>query len=177
MSLESIANALRGTAAAFERKPSLGFGDDSTAAVSWSGGLRFEAEHPSGNRIVTDLNERLGGAGGQVTPGWLLRAGVGSCTASCIVLAAAVEGIELDCLEIRVDSRSDTRGVLGLSERGGERVDAAARDYRMSVTIGARNASPERLRALVAEGQRRSPIYLSLVEARPVAVDITVVER
>lgn len=176
MSMERIAEAVRDTAAIFRRRPDLGPGDDSPATVSWAGGLRFEGEHPSGRRIATDMPDRIGGAGGEITPGWLARAGVGACTATCIVIAAAERGIELTRLEIRTTSRSDSRGVLGLSEADGSRVDAGADDYRMAVRIGARDASRETLLALVEEGRRRSPIYLALVRAQPVTMDVEIGE-
>jgi uncharacterized OsmC-like protein len=176
MSMERIADAVRETTAIFRRRPDLGPGEDSPATVSWAGGLRFEGEHPSGRRIATDMPDRVGGEGGEITPGWLLRAGVGACTATCIVIAAAERGIALTRLEIRTTSRSDSRGVLGMAETDGRAVDAGAGDYRLAVRIGARNASREGLVALVEEGRRRSPIYLALVRAQPVAVDIEIEE-
>jgi uncharacterized OsmC-like protein len=61
------------------------------------------------------MPSEVGGSGDQVTPGWLFRAGLASCAATRIAMAAAAEGIELATLEVRASSRSDTRGLLGMT--------------------------------------------------------------
>ena len=76
-----------------------------------------------GSDIAKDMPVELGGSGDQVTPGWLFRAGVASCAATSITLAARGEGIELTALEVEVGSRSNARGLLGMSgaRMGGSR--------------------------------------------------------
>ena len=67
-------------------------------------------------------------------------------------MTAAAEGIELTTLEVRASSRSDTRGLLGMTDADG---DARVRrpERRADCTSGSpRPASPERLRALVETG-------------------------
>jgi uncharacterized OsmC-like protein len=116
----------------------------------------------------------LGGSGDQVSPGWMLRAGFASCTATCIAMAAAEQGIELEALEVQVKSRTDSRGMLGMPDVDGTEVPAGPQDMQISVKIAARSASPQRLRALVELNYQRSPMAFALRSAMPVALHIEV---
>jgi uncharacterized OsmC-like protein len=114
----------------------------------------------------------LGGSGDQVTPGWLFRAGVASCLATCIAMRAADAGIELSTLEVRASSRSDLRGLLGMRDAAGEVVCAGPRDVQLVVRIEAHGIAPEQLRNLVEESHRCSPMPTALSNAVPVVLRI-----
>ena len=116
----------------------------------------------------------LGGTGDQVTPGWLMRAGLAACTATRIAMGAAAAGIELTMLELRATSRSDTRGLLGMSESDGSPVGAGPHDVQLYVTIAANGVPAERLRALVEESHRCSPVPCAIQEETPVGLHIVV---
>ena len=99
--------------------------------------VRVICHHENGTQIATDLPAALGGTGDQVTPGWLLRAGLASCLASRIVMQAAAERIALTKLEVLATSTSDARGILGMtSDRGGD-LAAGPIEVRLTVRIGA----------------------------------------
>lgn len=98
--LQNLATALQRVEAVLRRRPEMGLQDDAPATARWESGLRFVASHANGTQLVTDMPAELGGSGDQVTPGWLFRAGLASCAATCIVLAAAAEGIALATLEV-----------------------------------------------------------------------------
>jgi hypothetical protein len=89
-------------------------------------------------------------------------------------MAAARAGIELDLLEARVDSRTDSRGMLGMAGVDGEPVDAAPCDVQLHIRMAARGVSPERLRALAEGGYRRSPIPCAVRAALPLALRVDV---
>jgi len=124
--------------------------------------------------MLTDMPCELGGSGDRVTPGWLFRAGIASCAATSIAMSAAAEGIALGTLEVRVASRSDTRGVIGMTGSDGQEVYAGPRDMQLQVRIAAHGVLPERLRALVEAGVRRSPIPSATQNATPMALHIEV---
>jgi uncharacterized OsmC-like protein len=176
MATQDIAAALRRVHAVLQRRPETGLEDDSVATVRWNGGLRTIASHANGRQTATDVPVELGGGGDQVTPGWLLRAGVASCTATSIAIAAAAEGVELDMLEVRVSSRSHTCGMLGIAGADGTPVYAGPTDMRMDVKIAARGVPAQRLRTLVEEAQRRSPMARAVEDAVPVALHIDIDE-
>lgn len=171
---QDIAKALEQTSDAFRRRPEAATDDDSPALASWQGGLSMVASHPNGQQVATDMPGEFGGGSSRVTPGWLLRAGVASCAATSIVMAAAQAGIELAVLEVRVGSRSDARGMLGMPDADGRPVHAGPFDMQMSVRIGAGGVSEDRLRSLVDEAVQRSPVPAALCNPTPLALRVEV---
>ena len=172
---QEIAAAMERAAAVFRRRPDAGLHDDAPAAARWEGGLRVVCCHANGTQIPNDMPVSLGGSGEQVTPGWLFRAGLASCSATCIAMVAATEGIELGQLEVNAHSKSDARALVGVTGNDGSPVYPGPSDMRLSVRISAPGVAPERLRALVEEGLRRSTIFNVLPNETPATVDIDVV--
>lgn len=168
-SAEGVAAAMRRVEAVLQRRPEVGLSDDSPARSSWQGGLRVATQGPHGREVVTDLPAEIGGGGGQVSPGWLWRAALASCAVTRIVMEAATEGIVLDHLEARAESRSDTRGLLGF-----DGVSPGPQDVALHVRVGAAGVAADRLRALVQRGCACSPVGCAAGDALPVAVHIDV---
>ena len=104
----------------------------------------------------------------------VLRASLAACTATRIAMTAAAQGIELDTLEVDARSRSDTRGLLGMSEDDGALCYPGPRDLCLQVRIAARGVAPQRLHALVQESNRCSPVLFALQDAHSIAVQIEV---
>ena len=174
MSAEYVADALQRVDAVLRRRPDMGLHDDSPAMASWCGSTRIVTSNGNGIEISTDMPTELGGTGDQVTPGWLMRAGLAACTATRIAMGAAAAGIELTRLELRASSRSDTRGMLGMTEPDGTRISAGPQDVQLHVTIAAHDVPAETLRALVEESHRCSPVPCALQEETPVGLHIEV---
>lgn len=172
MTPAQIAAALDRATAVLQRRPETGLHDDAPATARWDGGTRVLALHANGQQVPTDMPTELGGSGGEVTPGWLFRAGLASCATTSIALHAAREGIELRALELHASSRSDTRGLLGVTHADGTRVSAAPGDLQLEVRIAADGVAPERLHALVAQGLRCSPIPGAVQQALPITVHV-----
>ncbi|HEV7777976.1 MAG TPA: OsmC family protein [Luteibacter sp.] len=158
MAMHDVAAAMRRVETVLRRRPDMGLHDDAPATALWQGGTRVLASHANGTTMSTDMPDELGGSGDQVTPGWLFRAGIASCLATTIAMAAAAEGIELTTLEVRAGSRSDTRGLLRMTGSDGETVSARPQDMRLQVSISARGVLPGRLRALVEACRHCSPM-------------------
>jgi uncharacterized OsmC-like protein len=174
MAAEDIAQALQRVESVLRRRPEAGLHDDAPATARWDGGTRMVASHPSGQQVLTDMPGEMGGSGDQVTPGWLFRAGLASCTATRIAMAAAAQGIELQTLELRASSRSDTRGLFGMADADGQAVSAAPQDVQLHVRIAAPGVSSQRLRSLVEDSYRCSPVPRAVRDAVPVALLIEV---
>jgi len=175
MTRQRIAVALRRLQSILKRRPSAGAALDAAALSSWQGAGRIVTRHAGGTQMLTDLPRALGGAGEAVTPGWLLRAGLAACLASSIVLVAALEDIELTLLEVEATSRSDVRGLFGMCDAAGRVIGPGPLTLSVTVRIGARHASPARLRALVEQSRRCSPVAAALAE--PVAIEMRVETR
>ncbi|MEY4883602.1 MAG: hypothetical protein RIS34_1456 [Pseudomonadota bacterium] len=174
MSMQEIATAVQRVESAFRRRPEVGVHNDAPALARWDGGTRVVAAHADGMQVVTDMPKELGGSGDQVTPGWLFRAGLAACAATSITLAAAAKGIDLKVLEVHVGSRSDARGLLGMSEPTGEPVFAGPFDVELRVRIAASGTTPEDLRVLVESCLQHSPVPSALTHAIPFALHVDV---
>lgn len=174
MTMQNIAAAMQRVETVLQRRPEMGLHDDAPATARWQSGTRVVASHANGKQVLTDMPGELGGTGDQVTPGWLLRAGFASCTATSIAMRAAAEGIELATLEVLASSRSDTRGLLGMADPQGDPVHAGPRDMHMLVQISAQGITADRLRALVEESHRCSPMVRAVEDAVPVSLRIEV---
>ena len=174
MTTQTLAAALGRVTSVLKRRPEAGLHDDDPAAAHWQGGTRVVTHHANGTQLPTDMPIEIGGSGGQVTPGWLFRAGFASCAATSIVMAAAAEGIELSALEVRASSRSDVRGLLGMAGADGEPVFAGPGDVQLHVAISAAGVGAERLRALVESAVRCSPIPSAVRQATPFALLVDV---
>jgi uncharacterized OsmC-like protein len=175
MTIEDIATAVRRLESALKRRPATGMHDDAPATARWQTGLRFATSHAKGTQVLTDMPAGLGGSGDQVTPGWLLRAGLASCLATRIAMGAAATGIELTVLEVSASSRSDARGLFGIVEESGEPVGAGPRDVQLLVRISAPGISAERLRELVEDSNHCSPVSAALRDRVSVALRVEAV--
>jgi uncharacterized OsmC-like protein len=150
--------------------PEDGAGTDAFARAVLDAGLRMRIEGPSGQTARTDMPASIGGEASAPSPGWLLRAGVASCTATVIVLRAAALGITLDRLEVNVVSQSDDRGMLGTDDS----VPAGFLSGRMEIRLAAAGIDPKTLEALANWGVAHSPMADALCRAVPLETSIAV---
>lgn len=176
-SSRGVAEAVARARAVLEQRPGAGLHADSPATARWQGGLAVRASHASGFAVETDMPAELGGSGAGVTPGWLFRAGLANCAATAIALTAAAEGIELEALEVTAESRSDARGLLGMTGSDGAPVSAGSQDLHLFVRIAAGGVAPERLTALVERCQGLAPIGVAVREGRAISLSVAVGAR
>jgi organic hydroperoxide reductase OsmC/OhrA len=174
MTSQKIAAAMQRVESVLRRRPEVGLHEDAPATARWERGTRVVSSHANGAQVVTDMPTELGGGGDQVTPGWLLRAGLASCFATRIAMEAAAAGFELKMLEVVASSRSDTRGVFGMAEASGEPVGAGPRDVQLFVKISAAGIAAARLQSLVEDCNSCSPVSAAVRDAVPVALRIEV---
>ena len=157
MSIQDLKATIERAARIFAAKPEAAVKQNPSATARIVDGLRCEITGLEGERAASDMPQAMGGAGSAPVPGWYLRAAMAACNATAIQMRAACLGIELQRLEVSVHSRSDARGLLGMDD-----VSAALSDLQMTVTIAARDASPEQLRELARWGDDHSPVGSTL---------------
>jgi uncharacterized OsmC-like protein len=174
MTTSDIASAVQRVESVLRRRPQSGLHDDAPGTARWNGGLQVITTHANGSQVETDMPAELGGGGQGFTPGWLLRAGLASCTATRIAMAAATEGIALQSLELTASSISDARGFLGIADESGAPVSPGPRAVQLHVRIRAPGVAEERLRNLVESSHQLSPVSCAMQEALPVALHIEV---
>jgi uncharacterized OsmC-like protein len=174
MSIEDIAAGMKRVESVLRQRPQVSLHDDAPATAKWEGGLRIVSSHKNGHSMPTDMSVQFGGTGDQVSPGWLFRAGLASCAATCIVMAAAAEGIELTSLEVKATSRSDARGMLGIEGADGEPIFPGPRDVALHVRVAAPGVAEDRLRQLIEKSQRCSPIPRAVEQGQPVTLHVEI---
>lgn len=143
---------------------------DSAATASIESGLRCRVSGPNGWALLSDMTPGVGGDGSAPSPGWLMRAAHASCDATLIAMKAAEEGIALSRLEVVVDSESDDRGLLGMSDE----VPAGPMSTHVRISVAASGVSEERLREIVAWAREHSPVDDAMARAVPVTVDVQI---
>lgn len=124
------------------------------ATASLVAGLQCHVTGPAGESVHTDMPPGVGGTASAPNPGWLMRAALASCNATCIALRAAKHGIALTRLEVTVSSESDQRGLLWMDEKISAGLDA----LRVKVVVSAPGTPAEELRELVEFACTRSPV-------------------
>jgi len=174
MTAENISKAMQRVRGVLARRPEAAIHADDPAVARWEGGARVVARHADGTQVTTDMPAELGGTGNQVSPGWLLRAGLASCLATRIAMEAAASGIALTRLEVVANSTSDARGLLGMAGESGVPVTPGPSEVRLDVRMGAPKVARERLQAMVEESFRCSPVSAAVETAVPVALHIEI---
>ena len=171
MSTASIQQAIDKTTRLIAEQPEKARAKNVPATARLIGGLRFEAKGPNGETAHTDMPPAMGGEASAPSPGWLFRAAIASCTATCIATKAARQGISLALLEVTVGSSGDNRGMLGLDEK----ISAGLNDITCRVKIGAEGVSPDKLRELAEWGDRHSPIACTTRSMPSFSLEVEVV--
>jgi uncharacterized OsmC-like protein len=168
---QSIREAIDNVSKAIATNPDKARVKNATAIASLKSELAFAITGPNGETVVTGMPKAIGGGGEVPQPGWLLRAALASCTGTVIAMRAAKLGITLDKLEVKVDSQSDNRGLLGLDDS----VSAALIGLCTIVNVRAVNATPADLQALVKWADAHSPVACTLRSALAANIE-TVIE-
>ena len=144
-------------------------GTDPAAVATLEEGLRFRVQGPKGS-VTTDMARKVGGGGAENSPGWLMRAALAACDASMIAIEAARDGVELDALEVSVESESDFRGMLGVDDS----VPAGPAIVRTRIELSSKGADEATLRAIVERALRRSPVKDALERAVEATTEVVV---
>jgi uncharacterized OsmC-like protein len=117
-------------------------------------GLRCEIEEGSW-KFSADLPAKVGGDDTAPTPGALGRGALAACLTMGITIWAARLGVQIDALEIEVQTDFDARGELGMGA-----VPPGYSQVRYSVSIDS-PASRDDLDRVIAAAERHSP-YLDV---------------
>ncbi len=141
---------------------------DSAATATLVEGLVTRVTGPNGETLTTDMVPSVGGTASAPSPGWLLRAAEASCVATLIAMRAAMLGIRLASLEVRVDSESDDRGLLGLDDS----VPAGPLSGRVAVRLTAPGADASTLEEIARWGVKHCPVCDAMERAVPVTTEV-----
>lgn len=165
---EKIGSAIKNAVEYLTANPDEARYTDSFATATIESDLRVKVVGPDGASVVTDMPAGVGGGASAPSAGWYMRAAMASCCATVIAMRAAQEGVNLETLEVHVESRSDDRGILGMDEQ----IPAGPLSARMHVKIAAAGVDPDRLRAIAEWGHFHCPVSDAVKRAVPVALEV-----
>lgn len=111
---ERIRDAFERNVKAMTLRPTIGLGT-SRATCRITDGLTCEASDGR-FKVVADMSKAEGGNEQGPTPGFFVRAGMGTCCAMSYAMRAARDGVPIDTIEVEVEADFDARGAYGLDE-------------------------------------------------------------
>ena len=167
MDTKHIQSSIAAVVDYMNKNPSAAMSKDSMAVAVLEGGLRCRVSHSGGALITTDMPTAIGGDGSAPGPGWLLRAALATCDATMIAMRAAVEGVPLTELEVKVDSDSDDRGLVGADDT----VPAGPLTVRVHIRVLS-PAPAEKLKEIIEWAAKRSPVSDALHRPIPISLEI-----
>lgn len=168
MATDAIGTAIRTASEYLAQHPDQAQSIDGAATAMVVDGLIVRVTGPKGETVVTDMVPSVGGSASAPSPGWLLRAAEASCVATLITMRAAMLDIELDALEVTVDSVSDDRGLLGIDDN----VPAGPLTGRVAVRLTAAGVDPATLDEVARWGVKHCPVCDAVERAVPVTVEV-----
>lgn len=116
---EKIKDVMERNIKAVKLKPSVGIVTETMHTEMTPDGLCQIADGDTS--IMVDLGKNYGGGGTIPSPGFYVRAALGSCLAQGYMTKAACLGVEIGKISIEITSEYDVRGALGIDPdiRGG----------------------------------------------------------
>lgn len=144
---------VRGTHARSEVQGFFGLGAEQTHRTTFT----FETDHPE-----VFASEDHG-----ATPVELVLTGLAGCLTAGVASVAQMRGIQLRSVRATVTGGMDLRGILGIDSDVRNGFDAIEVAYEIDA-----DASPEEIRAVVAQSQKRSAVYDVITNPTNVRVEV-----
>jgi len=142
-------------------------GTHSRTSVEGFFGLGEEQKHRSNFTFEADHPEIFASEDHGATPVEIVLAGLASCLTAGIAAVAQNRGIQLRSVKGTLEGGMDLQGILGIDSDVRNGFDG----IKVTYTIDA-DATPEELRALVAQSQKRSAVYDIVTNPTNVTVDV-----
>jgi uncharacterized OsmC-like protein len=143
------------------------YGTHSRSTVQGFYGLGAEQQHKTAFTFDADHPELFASADHGATPVELVLAGLASCLTAGVASVAQLRGIQLRSVTATLEGDMDILGILG--------ADTDARNgfnhIKVTFAIDA-DATPEEIRALVAQSQKRSAVYDIITNPTNVTVEV-----
>lgn len=142
-------------------------GTHSTTTVQNFFGVGDEQSHKQAYTLDTDHPEIFAAEDNGVTPVEMVLAGLAGCLTAGIASVATNRGIQLNSVKATLEGDMDLQGILG--------IDADVRNgfnsVRVTYEIDA-DATPEDIKAVVAQSQKRSAVFDTITNPTNVIVEV-----
>jgi uncharacterized OsmC-like protein len=142
-------------------------GTHSRSRVDGFFGLGEEQKHRTTFTFDADHPEIFASEDHGATPVELLLAGLASCLTAGVASVAQNRDIQLNSVKARLEGAMDIQGILGIDPD----VRNGFNGIKVTYDIDA-DATPDEIRAIVAQSQKRSAVYDAITNPTNVTVEV-----
>jgi uncharacterized OsmC-like protein len=142
-------------------------GTHSTSNVDGFFGLGAEQKHRTTYSFDVDHPEVFASEDNGATPVEYVLVGLAGCLTAGVAAVAQMREIQLNSVEATVEGAMDVRGILGMDTD----VRNGFSSIKVSYKIDA-DATPDEIKALVAQSQKRSAVYDVITNPTDVRVEV-----
>ena len=142
-------------------------GTHSTSNVDGFFGLGAEQKHRTTYSFDVDHPEIFASEDNGATPVEYVLVGLAGCLTAGVAAVAQMREIQLNSVEATVEGAMDVRGILGMDTD----VRNGFSSIKVSYKIDA-DATPDEIKALVAQSQKRSAVYDVITNPTDVRVEV-----
>lgn len=142
-------------------------GTHSRATVEKFFGLGDEQSHKRAFTYDMDHPEIFASEDHGPTPVEMVLVGLAGCLSAGIAAVAQNRGIQLHSVKASIEAGMDIQGILGIDSDVRNGFDGVRVTYHIEA-----DATPEEIRALVAQSQKRSAVYDIMTNPTNVVVDV-----
>ncbi|MGH9320530.1 MAG: OsmC family protein [Vicinamibacteria bacterium] len=143
------------------------YGTHSKSSIKKFFGLGEEQEHKSEFSYETDHPEIFASEDKAATPVELVLAGLAGCLTAGVASVAQMRDIQLRSVSATLEAGMDILGILGADPDVRNGFDGIKVTYRIDA-----DATPEEIRAIVAQSQKRSAVYDVITNPTNVTVEV-----
>ncbi len=166
--MSSIGDAIRTVTEYLSDHPEEARYTDSAAVATLDEGLKVTVSASDGRQITTDMPTGVGGTDTAPSPAWLFRAALAACDTTLIAMRAAMLELELDEVEVTIDSESNDYGILGIDDS----TPAGPLSVRTKVRVTTKDADASAIRQLVDWALAHCPVCDATKRAVPMTLEI-----
>jgi len=142
-------------------------GTYSRTSVEGFYGLGAEQKHKTSFSFDADHPEIFASEDRGATPVELVLAGLASCLTAGVAAVAQMREIQLRSVSATLEAGMDIRGILGADSDVRNGFDGIKVTYKIDA-----DASPDDIKALVAQSQKRSAVYDIITNPTNVTVEV-----
>ncbi|HEX4722531.1 MAG TPA: OsmC family protein [Pseudonocardiaceae bacterium] len=142
-------------------------GTHSRSSIQTFYGLGGEQQHKATFEYDADHPEVFAAEDNGVTPVEFVLVALGSCLTAGVAAVAQQRGIQLRSVKATIEADFDLHGILGADPE----VRNGFNDVRVHYDIDA-DATPDEIKAIVAQSQKRSAVYDALTNPTNITVEV-----
>ena len=142
-------------------------GTHSRSTIEGFYGLGAEQKHKTETSFSADHPEVFASEDLGVTPVEYLLVGLASCLTAGVAAVAQARKVQLRSVSATLEAGMDVRGILGVDEDVRNGFDGIKVTYKIDA-----DASPEDIKAIVAQSQKRSAVYDIISNPTNISVEV-----